>query len=87
MMRPRKTKTPQGGRAEGVSNTTNSKGIFTYSREAIKARIDRASIAIWRACYALEEARQTHAALGHFWRQAVCCVALSAFQIFGGRTR
>jgi hypothetical protein len=87
MMRSRKTKTPQGRRAEGAFNRTNSNDIFTYSREAIKARIDGASIAIWRACYALEEARQTHAALGHFWRQAGCCVALSAFQIFGGRTR
>lgn len=87
MMRPRKTKTPQGGQAEGAFNTTNSKGIFTHPGEAIKAMIDKASIAVWRTAYALEEARQTHAALGHMWRQAGCCVALSVFQIFGGRTR
>lgn len=87
MMRPRKTETPQGGRAEGVSNTTNSKGIFTHLGEAIKAKIDKVSIAVWRTSYALEEARETHAAHGHLWWQAGCCVALSVFRIFGGRMR
>lgn len=87
MMRPRKTKTPQGGQAEGVSNTAKSKGIFTYPGEAIKAIYERAGRVIWRTAYALEEARETHAAHGHLWRQAGCCVALSVFQIFGGRTR
>ena len=37
MATPKKTKTPQGGRAEGAFNTTNSKGIFTYLREAINS--------------------------------------------------
>lgn len=70
MMRPIKTKTPQGGQAEGAFNTTNSKGIFTYLREAIKRRI-------WLIGYDLEETRQTHAASGHFWKEAVVCIALA----------
>jgi len=74
-MRPRKTKTPQGGRAEGVFNTTNSKGIFTYSREAINRRI-------WLIDYSLEENRQIHAARGHFWKQAGVCITLALRRIW-----
>ena len=69
MATPKKTKTPQGGRAEGAFNTTNSKGIFTYLREAIKRRI-------WLIGYGLEETRQLHAASGHFWKQAGVCITL-----------
>lgn len=75
MTRPRKTKTPQGGQAEGAFNTTNSKGIFTYLHEAINRRT-------WLIGYELEEARQLHAARGHFWKEAGACVAL-AFLRFG----
>lgn len=32
---------------------------------------------IWCASYALEEARQTQAALGHLWREAGLCVLLA----------
>ena len=46
----------------------------------------RFSIATWRIAYTLEESRQNHASLGHLWRQAACCVALSFFRIVGGRT-
>ena len=70
MTRPRKTKTPQGRQAEGAFNTTNSKGIFTYVREAIKRRI-------WLIGYGLEETRQLHAASGHFWKQAGVCITLA----------
>ena len=45
----------------------------------------RFSLIIWRTSYRLEEARQDHAALGHLWRQAACCMALSFFRILGGR--
>lgn len=46
----------------------------------------RLSLTIWRTAYQLEESRQDYAALGHLWRQAACCVALSFFRILGGRT-
>ena len=46
----------------------------------------RFAIATWRLAYTLEESRQNHASLGHLWRQAACCVALSFFRIVGGRT-
>ena len=74
MMRLRKTKTPQGGQAEGVSNTTNSKGIFTYLREMINRRI-------WLISYGLEEARQLHAASGHFWKEAGVCITLALLRM------
>lgn len=38
---------------------------------------------IWRACYALEEARQTQAALGHLWREAGFCVLLAIMNKIG----
>lgn len=69
MMRPRKTKIPQGGQAEGAFNTTNSKGICTYLSGAIKRRI-------WLLGCDLEEARQLHAASGHFWKEGGVCIAL-----------
>lgn len=87
MMPPRKTKAPQVLADRGLSNSSNSKGIFNYLGDAIKAGHKQASIAAWRMAYALEEARQTHAALGHLWREAGCCVALSLIQIFGGCTQ
>lgn len=37
MMTPTKTKTPQGGRAEGAFNTDSSRNILTDLRESIKA--------------------------------------------------
>lgn len=74
MTRPRKTKTPQGGQAEGVFNTTNSEGIFTYLSEAIKRRI-------WLIGYELEEARQLHASRGHFWKQAGVCITLALLRM------
>ena len=40
--------------------------------------------ALWRMAYSMEEARQDHAAAGHLWRQAVCCIALSFFRMAGG---
>lgn len=70
MTRPRKTKTPQGGQAEGAFKTTNSTGIFTYLHGAIKRRI-------WLMGYELEEARQLHAARGHFWKEAGACITLA----------
>lgn len=42
------------------------------------------SIRLWRIAYQLEELRQDHAAAGHLWRQAGCCVALSLFRLIGG---
>jgi len=69
-MRLRKTKTPQGGQAKGASNTTNSKSIFTHPGEAIKRRI-------WLLGYEFEEARQLHAASGHFWKEAGVCITLA----------
>lgn len=45
----------------------------------------RISILTWRMAYATEEARQDHAAAGHLWRQAGCCIALSFFRMIGGR--
>lgn len=74
-MRLRKTKTPQGGQAEGVSNTTNSKGIFTHPGEAIKRRI-------WLIGYNLEETRQLHAASGHFWKEAGVCITLALLRMW-----
>ena len=76
MTRPRKTKTPQGRQAEGAFNTTNSKGIFTYLREVIKQRV-------WLMGYDLEEARQLHAARGHFWKEAGACIALALLRLGG----
>lgn len=84
MMALGKRKTPNAGRAEGFFKV-NCTSIVAYLGEAIKAKHEQASIAIWRASYALEEARQTHAALGHLWRQAGCCVALSLIGFLGGR--
>ena len=85
MMTPRKTKTPQGGQAKGAFKTTNSASIFTYLCKASKARYEQVTIVVWRTSYALEDARNTHAALGHLWRQATCCVALALFRFIGGR--
>lgn len=45
----------------------------------------RLSMAMWRAAYCLELARQSHADAGHLWRQAGCCIALSFFRMIGGR--
>jgi len=45
----------------------------------------RMSLAIWRAAYSLELARQDCADAGHLWRQAGCCIALSFFRMIGGR--
>jgi len=39
------------------------------------------SMALWRAQYRVETARQNHAALGNLWRQAACCVALALLRI------
>lgn len=72
---PRKTKTPQGRQAEGAFNTANSKGIFTYLGKAINRRT-------WLIGYELEEARQLHAASGHFWKEAGACIVLG-FLRFG----
>ena len=44
----------------------------------------RLSLMIWRSAYALEEARQIHAALGHLWRQVACCIGLTLFRMIGG---
>lgn len=74
MTRLRKTKTPQGGQAEGAFNTTNSKGIFTYLHEAINRRT-------WLIGYELEEARQLHAVRGHFWKEAGLCIALAFLRL------
>lgn len=74
MTRPRKTKTPQGGQAEGAFNTTNSKGIFTYLSEAIKRRV-------WLIGYDLEETRQLHAASRHFWKEAGVCITLALLRM------
>ena len=45
----------------------------------------RISLSAWRMAYSLEEARQTHAALGQLWRQAACCIGLTLFRMIGGR--
>ena len=45
---------------------------------------NRLSLAIWRLGYRLEDARQDHAAAGHLWRQAGCCIALSLYRLIGG---
>ena len=37
--------------------------------------------AIWRISYTTEEARQQHAALGHFWREAGFCILLAILRI------
>lgn len=74
MTRPRKTKTPQGGQAEGAFNTTNSKRIFTDLGEVIKRRI-------WLMGYEMEEARQLHAASGHFWKEAGTSIALALLRM------
>lgn len=80
------------GRGEAAHNNTinpqfkRTRRALQVVSEAIKARIDKASIAVWRTAYALEEARESHAAHRRLWRQAGCCVALSVFQFFGGRT-
>ncbi len=36
---------------------------------------------IWLIGYDLEEARQLHAARGHFWKQAGACIALALLRI------
>ncbi len=43
------------------------------------------STVLWRTAYAMEEARQDHAAAGRVWRQVGCCIALSFFRMIGGR--
>ena len=77
MTRPRKTKTPQGGRAEGAFNTTNSKDIFTYLPEAINRHI-------WLIGYGLEEARQSNELHRRHFRRLVCCIGLAALRLFAG---
>lgn len=74
MTRPRKAKTPQGRRAEGAFNTTNSKSILTYLPAVINRRI-------WLIGYGLEEARQLHAVRGHFWKEAGVCIALAFLRL------
>ncbi len=53
--------------------------------KATRALGNRLSNTIWRSAYAMEEARQDHAATGHLWRQAGCCIALSFLRMIGGR--
>lgn len=36
---------------------------------------------IWLLGYELEEARQLHAASGHFWKQAGACIALAFLRL------
>lgn len=45
----------------------------------------RASMAIWRMAYTLEEARQECGTAGQLWKQAGCCIALAIFRLAGGR--
>jgi hypothetical protein len=53
--------------------------------QATHALRNRLSNTLWRSAYAMEETRQDHAAAGHLWRQAGCCIALSFFRMIGGR--
>ena len=74
-------------RQEGVSNTftkgTYYPSIFADSFKRVKKRMGRISISFWRLNYALEEARQDHAARGHLWRQISYCLALLLFRVIG----
>lgn len=47
--------------------------------------LNRLSRGLWVAAYAMEEARQAHAAAGRLWRQTGCTAALSLFRLIGGR--
>lgn len=72
-----------------MHNTTSNKGAplngTPSTPQAHYNSFNKLSIALWRTAYAVEEARQAHAASGHMWRQAGCCVALSIFRTIGGR--
>ena len=71
--------------ATAMKCNTYDNGIVHYIPQVIKSRIKKISFFLWRMNYTLAEARQKHASLGHLWRQAGCCIALSMFRIGGSR--
>lgn len=44
---------------------------------------NRYGVAVWRAAYRLEEARQVSASRGQLLRQAACCIGLALLRLVG----
>jgi len=64
-------------------NWLERRGAPANPSSCLGATMDTLGRWIWRACYALEEARQTQAALGHRWREAGFCVLLAIMNKIG----
>ena len=87
MSAARKTKTPQGGQAEGAFNTATDDQKHTRNFEIIKAilrNMKKPGVLIWRWRGDCEDLRSYHAAKSHLWRQAFYCIALAILQKIGG---
>ena len=62
---------------------TNKKATPSKARAASRLHntLNSISTNAWRLAYSLEEARQLHAASGHFWKEAGACIALAFLRL------
>jgi len=88
MATSRKTKTPQGWRAEGASNTASDKP--NHTPVASKLKVPPISIGtfdvasrIWVLTYSMEQARQRYADRRQLLRQAWACLVLVLLRFLG----
>ncbi len=72
--------TGRAGWHQATQETTHKQDITAPTRQI--AMLSALKRRIWLLGYELEEARQLHAARGHFWKEAGACIAL-AFLRFG----
>jgi hypothetical protein len=72
--------TGRAGWHQATQTTTDKRNLTAPMR--VIAMLSAIKRRIWLMGYALEEARQLHAARGHFWKEAGLCIAL-AFLRFG----
>ena len=80
---------PRNGTPSKTPRSKNNRlGRFNQGQFKLIGRFNQGQFklkhALWRMAYSTEDARQDHAAAGHLWRQAGCCIALSFFRLIGG---